>query len=605
MNAAGDEPSDADPMSALRGWPGGPGLAVPSGIAADPHDSAPQSAWQQADGLWRDFGIRWERPSGSVQAPAHPQAESPQPQSRRTTTFVIKNLPPGAPPYVATVAAASEPDDAYDYEAEDEEAYDDDAEDEDADELYQAWRGNTGPGWAANRTSRFPETEYPRVPRTRERRVPQRRPERRRAGRVVLPVLVIIAVGAVAVALLSHRTTMPLAERGNRSPATPIVNAAGFTALASFAAYPDQQGRDGSELGISSVAAAVGEQLAVGSTDGYPAIWRRGPGDSWSLARGAADGVLAGRPGIETLAAVTHGPAGWLAVGGVISGAAQHPVVVISPEGATWQAADGAPVFGVGGVYAYGATAGQADYVIVGEQVSGNRVIAATWWSAGLGGWTRGGNGDLDGRLRPSAMFAVATVPDGFIAVGSHGSGPAVWTSPDGRQWTVTDVPSPAGASGAVLRQVAAHGARVVATGDAVTAKGTMPFAEVSADGGASWREVSLPAPGRQAAVTAITASATGFTAAGESGQLGKPVHPVTVVWTSADGTNWTAARPVPSPAGGRVQEIVGLTSAGGTVTGVGVATTRLGERPVLYTASSSGSSPERGRPGQAGLADP
>jgi hypothetical protein len=467
------------------------------------------------------------------------------------------------------------------YQAKDDE-YDDEADEyaaEDDEDSYEEDR--------CEEDDEYWATEYPELPRARVRRTPRHQPKSRHAVQVVLPILVLIVVGVGAVKLL------PLANRSDQttgSPAgstvgAPTANATGTTAFTTFAGYQGQQRRDGGELAIRSVAAAGGAQLAVGSADGYPAIWRRGPGDSWSLARGAADGVLAGRPGTETMTAATHGPAGWLAVGNVVSGAVQHPVVVTSADGTAWQAADGEPAFGMGGVYAYGAAADRFGYVIVGEHTIGNRVIAATWWSGGLGGWTPGGNGGLDGRLKPSAMFAAATGPDGFIAVGGHGTGPAVWMSKDGQQWTITNLPLPAGASDGVLRQVAAHGARVVATGSAVTATGTVPFAEVSANGGVTWREVSLPAPGRQAAVTALAASGTGFTAAGQSGQSGDPAA---VMWRSADGRNWTAARPVPGPPGGKVQEIVGLAAAGSTVTGVGVAATRLGARPVVYTVVTS-----------------
>jgi len=423
------------------------------------------------------------------------------------------------------------------------------------------------------------------------RRGARRKPERRGRARYVLPVVAIVAIGFGAVKLLDGRTNTALAPESDQGPRTPAASApaasAGTTAFTTFPAYPGQQSRNGGRLAISSVAAADGEQLAVGGADGYPAIWRRGSGTSWSLASGTANGVLAGRPGTETITAVAHGMAGWLAVGDVVSGAQQHPVVVTSADGATWQAADGAPAFGTGGLYTYGAAAGQGGYVVVGEQVAGNRVIAATWYSAGLGAWTRGSNGGLDGRLKPSAMFAVTAGPGKFIAVGGHGTDPAVWTSSDGQQWTEMDLPLPAGATSATLRQVAARGTRVVATGNAVTVKKTVPFAEVSMDGGASWQGVTLPSPGTQAVVTALTASGTGFVAAGQVGQSGDPVA---VVWTSADGKNWTAAKQVPGPSGDKVREISGLTSADGIVTGVGVAVTQLGERPVIYTAPAPGS---------------
>ena len=386
----------------------------------------------------------------------------------------------------------------------------------------------------------------------------------------------VIGVGSFKLA--TSRTNESLAARGNQSPA-PGASAAGTVTDGGFAGYPGQQRPGAPPLALNSIAAADGEQVAVGSSNGYPAVWRRGAGGSWTLARGAAGGVLYGRPGIETLTAVTHGPAGWLAAGYVVSGApGQHPVVVTSADGTTWQAADGGFAFAVNRAYPAGAAAGPAGYVIVGKRITdAGSVVAATWWSTGLSGWTRGGNGGLDGRLMPSAILAVAAGPNGFIAVGSHGSDPAVWSSPNGSGWNVQSVPMPAGASSAVLGQIAVNGTRMVATGDAVTSSGTVPFAEASADGGGHWQEVSLSAPGGHATVTALTASGAGFTAAG---QYGPPANHAAVVWMSGSGTVWLA-----TPVGRGVQEITGLTSEDNTVTGVGYAGTGSGEHPIVWTA--------------------
>jgi hypothetical protein len=402
--------------------------------------------------------------------------------------------------------------------------------------------------------------------------------------------MVLGAIGVSADKLLA-RPEMQLAIQGaQRSSAatttTPpqsaaSANTAGSTAPTSFAAYPGQQTRDGAQLAVDSVAVGNGAELAVGSADGHPAIWRQGPGSSWTLTDGAVNGPLAGRPGNQTLTAVTDGPAGWLAVGGVVSGAQQHPVVVASADGQIWRAADESSAFSGPGMYAYGAAAGRIDYVVVGGQATGNTVTAATWWSAGLGTWNQGSIAGLDSSAKPSEMFAVTVGPRRFIAVGAYGSQPAVWTSPNGHQWTATDLPLRAGATHAVLRQVVSSGQQVVAIGDAETSSGTVAFAAVSADDGTTWREVPLPAPGAQAAVSALAASSSGFIAAGQSGQSGALSA---VVWTSADGMNWAPARAVPSPSGGKVQLISALASTGRKVTGIGVATSKTGASAVLYT---------------------
>jgi len=84
------------------------------------------------------------------------------------------------------------------------------------------------------------------------------------------------------------------------------------------------------ELAINALATAGGEQIAVGSADGYPAVWRQAPGStSWTLVSSLS--VASGYPGLSALTSVTHGPAGWLAVGG------PGPIVLTSADGRTWQ----------------------------------------------------------------------------------------------------------------------------------------------------------------------------------------------------------------------------------------------------------------------------
>jgi hypothetical protein len=480
-------------------------------------------------------------------------------------------------------------DDEGDEDYTDDEDYADDSyydyEEDEADDRGRAWRGRDA-GDTSRRPGGAPLGSYE------SRRAALSQPQRRRhPARFVLVVLALAGIGFGAVKLFDTRTGVQLTNQSlqptpptvSRAPVAPALNAAGTTALTSFAGYPGQQGRDGGQLAVSSVAAGNGQRLAVGSADGYPAIWQQGPGSSWSLADTASNGVLAGRPGNQTLVAAAFGRAGWLAVGGVVSGTQQHPVVVTSADGKTWQAADGSAAFAAPGLYAYGATAGRIDYIIVGERVTGNTVTPAAWWSPGLGTWNQatiaGGSGQA------SEMFAVTVGKEQFIAVGADGSKPAVWTSPSGQQWTPTDLPLPAGMSKAALREVVSTGTHVVAVGNAVTAQGaTIGFAEVSADDGATWHEASLPSPSPQVAVTALAATSAGYVAVGQSGQSANSAT-TAVVWTSPDGMTWAPARAVPDPAGGKVAAITSLTAAGTTVTGVGIATTKSGGSPVVYMA--------------------
>ena len=351
------------------------------------------------------------------------------------------------------------------------------------------------------------------------------------------------------------------------------------------------------ELAVNALAASNGMQVAVGSANGFPAAWTSvDGGSSWRPAVGQTPAVL-GRPGIQQLTSVTHGLAGWLAVGHVTAAAAEHPVVIASADGQVWSAADGAAAFTESGLYPEQAVAGTSGYVIVGYQVTGGRTIAAAWWSADLAGWQRaadavsapGGPGALDGPGASRQMLAVTAGPQGFVAVGSAGAGAAAWTSASGQAWTELNLPLPAGATRTVLNHVASRGRLVVAVGTALTAAGQqVPFAARSSDGGATWTESTLPVSTLPvstlpvAAVTALTAAGNEFIATGTFGAT--PGHQDVVVWTSASGSAWKAATPGgPGLTGPGIQAITALTTSGDTVTGVGFSASPNGEQPVFW----------------------
>ncbi len=187
-------------------------------------------------------------------------------------------------------------------------------------------------------------------------------------------------------------------------------------------------------------------------------------------------------------------------------------------------------------------------------------------------------------------MNAVAATAKGFAAVGAAGPRPAAWLSAAYRTWSMVTLPLPASAAQAELQYVAASGDAVTAAGTEVTAAGQrLPFAAVSADGGATWTETALPGPGASAgaptAVTALAAAAGGFTA---TGTYGTPGNEHVVVWTlrrgAAPGTSWTAAAPAGTGlAGLGTQAITALTGTGSTLTGVGFAATAGSEEPTIW----------------------
>jgi hypothetical protein len=355
------------------------------------------------------------------------------------------------------------------------------------------------------------------------------------------------------------------------------------------------------QVAVNGLAAQASTQVAVGSANGFPAAWTSvNGGISWTRATGATPAVLS-RPGTQQLTGVTHGTMGWLAVGGVTASAAEHPVVVVSADGGSWQAVDTEGSFAAPGLFTQAAAANGQGYVIVGyqriKQVRGGRVVsvrtvAAAWWSAALTGWQRAGTappagaaGAVDGTGKQGAtqMLAVAAGLGGFVAVGSHGDQPSAWTSAVGRTWRQADLPVPPGDARAVLQHVASTGRTIAAVGTAVTAAGRpVPFAASSSDGGATWVESALPVPAGLTSVTALAAAGGAFTATGTYGStLG---HQNVVIWTSPNGSAWRAAEPAGQGlTGPGIQAITSLATSGSTLTGIGFTASPAAEQPVFW----------------------
>jgi hypothetical protein len=360
------------------------------------------------------------------------------------------------------------------------------------------------------------------------------------------------------------------------------VDHAGQVTPVSVAAIP---GATEPELALDGITASGSNQVAVGSANGFPATWfSSDAGTTWSRGTGASPTVL-NRPGLQQLSSVAEGNHGWVAVGGVQAGANQHPVVVTSATGRSWQAADGATPFGGAGLFTSAVAAGPAGYVIVGREVSGGRTIAAAWWSAGLTGWQRAAGaapGALDQTGADHQMLAVTGTSGGFAAVGSTGTHPAAWTSVNGKAWQAVTLAVPSSAGRAQLSHVTVNGHTLVATGTATSASGqTAPFAATSKDGGTTWTESVLPSPRGTAAVTAVAATGGGFTAVGTFGvQGGQDV----VIWTSPDGRTWKPNSPSVTGLGGQgIQAITALTVSGSTLTGVGFTATPTRETPTIW----------------------
>jgi len=123
---------------------------------------------------------------------------------------------------------------------------------------------------------------------------------------------------------------------------------------------------------------------------------------------------------------------------------------------------------------------------------------------------------------------------------------------------------------------VAAVGTALITTGLQV------PFAASSSDGGVTWSESALPVPSGRAFVTALAAVGQGFVATGTFGAT--PGHQDVVVWTSADGSAWTAVTPAGQGlTGPGIQAITALAASGSTLAGVGFTASPAGEQPVFW----------------------
>jgi hypothetical protein len=146
---------------------------------------------------------------------------------------------------------------------------------------------------------------------------------------------------------------------------------------------------------------------------------------------------------------------------------------------------------------------------------------------------------------------------------------------------------------------VAANGGTVAAAGTEVTSSGQrLPFAAISADGGATWRQEALPAPGHAGAgtlaVTALTEAGAGFTAAGT---FGAPGNQDVAIWThapaeggnAASGTWMAAAAEGFGLSGPGVQAITALAAAGSTLTGAGFNAIQASEVPTIWQSPVRG----------------
>jgi hypothetical protein len=348
-----------------------------------------------------------------------------------------------------------------------------------------------------------------------------------------------------------------------------------------------------SDHSVVAVGASGDRAVAVGSAAGDAAVWTSQDGATWQPAQGL--GAAFTRPGSQQLLDVTSGGAGWLAVG-YDQVAPRRPLVVTSADGVNWQAADTANAAFRGSSRAVpttnAAASGQSGYVVVGTEGTS----AAAWFSADLKNWERGRasgadagpDGALNSRNGDSRwMLDVTGGSFGYVAVGGvrdrkAGNRPGVWTSADGRQWTLQVLSLPAGTKEAHFTHVASSGNMLVAAGIAATGQGLGWLGYFSSDGGKTWQPLQAPGGDAKVTVTALASTGKGFTATGTTGEAGSGD---VVAWTTADGSNWSADKPGGTGlAGDGEQQVTGLAVFKGKLLGVGRTADQTDDQPILWT---------------------
>ena len=330
------------------------------------------------------------------------------------------------------------------------------------------------------------------------------------SGATVAPGGTVVAIGATAASKVSQQPVF--LEAGTDGTVRPV-------SLAGIA------GAIVPEMKINSTAVAGGLQIAVGSANGYPAVWRRTSGGAWTLV--SSLGLVAADPHLRALTSVTHGRRlarrGRAGTGRADLGRRRdlgRGRRETSPR--TWPASPPSR-----------RPPGPAGYVIVGRLVApGGSCVADVWWSANMTSWTRAHDvNDATARARCSRSPRARTGSSRWArttASRRYGRPP---TAVPGRRSSCRRRPG--------LRPQRSSRSRSTATAWSPWARprpgtvprsarrpapqpGAVPFAELSTDGGATWQQVPFSSPGPYTSFTALTANAAGFTAAGLFGQPGQ-----------------------------------------------------------------------------------
>ena len=238
-----------------------------------------------------------------------------------------------------------------------------------------------------------------------------------------------------------------------------------------------------------------------------------------------------------------------------------------------------------------------AEIVAVGSQ-QGARIARAQFFVSTDDGrtWSMGRVRTPDGGPPPPGYAArfVAGGPGAWVALGPS----SIWTSPDGRTWTLSStagLPLRPGDQISVVKRTATG---FIAVGSA----GSSPLVFLSANG-TTWQRLQprlAAGTGRVLSLRYAAAYGSQILIAGDvtiTQTVGKPPHPVTIktsaAWLSGNGgTTWTLAVPPgpPTPAGhGAQAQISGVTVTGGGFVLFRPATVPSAVPPLAAAVSSAG----------------
>jgi hypothetical protein len=203
-----------------------------------------------------------------------------------------------------------------------------------------------------------------------------------------------------------------------------------------------------SSQGMSAVVSSTSGVVAVGwdysvGPESSAAVWVSADGFAWT--RVPHDEAVLGGTGSQLILALTAGGPGLVAVGWDNGGGDSDAAVWTSVDGLTWSRVphDEAIFGGDGNQYVYGVSAGGPGLVAVGRDASPDDSDAAVWTSPDGVNWTRvpasaelGGTGDQQMRAVVAGGPGLVAVGDSYV--GEDGNG-AVWVSTEGISWSRAD----------------------------------------------------------------------------------------------------------------------------------------------------------------------